>query len=225
MFMLFAAPPEKDVEWSEAGAEGAFRFLNRVWRITCKWHGEIQAIDDSPAASAEFSTAARGLRRKTHQTIARVTHDIRTRLHFNTAIASLMELTNELYAFDGGLKDTPSALDLFAIREALEALAKMLSPFTPHIAEELWEGLGHDEILVSSAWPSFDAELAKADELEIPVQLNGKLVARIVVPADITDDALAETALANDRVQDRLNGRQVAKTIVVPKRLVNLVAR
>jgi leucyl-tRNA synthetase len=224
LFMLFAAPPEKDLEWSEAGAEGASRFLNRVWRIVHKWHSRI-ADCGLQIADSDFSAAARALRRKTHQTIKRVTTDIGERMNFNTGIAALMELTNEIYAFDGALKDGATPADKFALKEALEALAKLLAPFTPHIAEELWQSLGHDEIVVAAAWPQFDAELAKEEELEIPVQLNGKLIARLIVPADATDEALKEAALANERVQARLAGRQVVKTIVVPQRLVNVVAK
>jgi leucyl-tRNA synthetase len=222
LFMLFAAPPEKDLEWSEAGAEGASRFLNRAWRIVYKWRQQVSGISTQ---QAEFSPAARALRRKTHQTIKRVTHDIGDRMNFNTAVAALMELTNEIYAFDGSLKAEAGETDLFALKEAMEALAKMLAPFTPHIAEELWQALGHDEIVVASAWPEFDAELAKDEELEIPVQLNGKLIARVVVSADISDEALTEAALAHDRVKARLEGRKLVKTIVVSKRLVNLVAK
>ncbi|MDX2034351.1 MAG: leucine--tRNA ligase [Blastocatellia bacterium] len=220
LFMLFAAPPEKDLEWSEAGAEGASRFLGRVWRIIYKWHERLAG-----AAEGEFSAEARALRRKTHQTIKRVTHDIGERLNFNTAVAAMMELTNEIYAFDGTLKGDPAATDRFALREAMESLAKLLAPFTPHVAEELWAHMGHDEIVVGAAWPVFDPDLARDEELEIPVQLNGKLIARVVVPADISDDDLQAAALASDRVQARLEGREIVKTIIVPKRLVNLVAK
>jgi leucyl-tRNA synthetase len=222
--MLFAAPPEKDLEWSEAGTEGASRFLGRVWRIIYKWRARIADLD-SGIADSDFSPAARALRRKTHQTIKRVTHDIGERMNFNTAVAAMMELTNEIYAFDGSLKGDATGADRFAMKEALEALAKLLAPFTPHIAEELWASLGHDEIVVASAWPRFDAELAKEEELEIPVQLNGKLIARVTVPSDVSDDAMKEAALSSDRVQAKLEGRTVVKTIVVSKRLVNLVAK
>ncbi|MBX3277412.1 MAG: leucine--tRNA ligase [Acidobacteria bacterium] len=220
LFMLFAAPPEKDLEWSEAGAEGASRFLNRVWRLVFRWCDKLDGAFDG-----EFSPSARALRRKTHQTIRRVTHDIGERMNFNTAVAALMELTNELYAFEGALNGEAAVEDRFAIREGLLALVKLMAPFTPHIAEELWEALGGEGILVASEWPEFDAALAKDEEVEIPVQLNGKLVARLIAPADVDDDSLAEMALANDRLQARLDGRQVVKTIVVPKRLVNVVAR
>jgi leucyl-tRNA synthetase len=224
LFMLFAAPPEKDLEWSESGAEGASRFLGRVWRIIHKWHDKLGG-----ASEGEFSPEARSLRRKTHQTIKRVTHDIGERMNFNTAVAAMMELTNEIYAFDGSLKGeaatNPGGADRFAMKEAMEALSKLLAPFTPHIAEELWSSLGHGEIVLSSPWPKFDSELAREEELEIPVQLNGKLIARVVVPADVSDDAMKEAALSSDRVQAKLEGKEIVKTIVVSKRLVNLVAR
>jgi leucyl-tRNA synthetase len=210
------------LEWSETGAEGAFRFLNRVWRIVYKWHDRLAGAEEP---GGEISQSAKALRRKTHQTIARVTHDIGERLTFNTAIAGMMELTNEVYAYDGAISGEPSPVDRFVIGEALEALVRLLGPFTPHIAEELWEGLGHGEILISSEWPKSDPELAWPDELEIPVQLNGKLVAKVVVPADVSEDSLIAAVLENDRVKAKLDGRTIAKTIVVPKRLVNLVAR
>ncbi len=220
LFMLFAAPPEKDLEWSEAGAEGASRFLNRVWRIVYKWHDKLQG-----ASAGESSSEARSLRRKTHQTIKRVTHDIGDRMNFNTAVAALMELTNEIYAFDNSLKGEATGSDLFTLKEAMDALAKLLTPFTPHIAEELWAGLGYDEMIVATAWPEFDVELAKEEELEVPVQLNGKLVARVTVSAEASDEVIKEAALSHERVRARLEGREVVKTIIVPKRLVNVVVK
>jgi leucyl-tRNA synthetase len=220
LFMLFAAPPEKDLEWSEAGAEGASRFLNRVWRIVYKWHSKLQG-----ASEGEFSSEARSLRRKTHQTIKRVTHDIGDRMNFNTAVAALMELTNAIYAFDNSLKGGSTGSDLFALREAMDALAKLITPFSPHIAEELWAGLGHDEMIVATTWPEFNDELAKEEELEIPVQLNGKLVARVTVSAEASDEVIKEAALSHERVIARLEGREVVKTIIVPKRLVSVVVK
>jgi len=222
LFTLSDVPPEKDLEWSDTAAEGASRFLNRVWRIVYKWHDLLAGVQGE---AREMSAEARALRRKTHQTIKRVSHDIGERMNLNTAVAALHELTNEISAFDGSLKGAREHSDLFVLQEALEALTKLMTPFTPHIAEELWAVLGHDEIVVASKWPTFDPELARAEELEIPVQLNGKLVARVSVAADASDSDLREAALANERVQARLDGRQVVKTIVVSKRLVNVVAR
>src|SRR5262249_18910333 len=140
-------------------------------------------------------------------------------------VAAMMKVTNEIDAFDGSLKGEITGADRFAMKEAMESLAKLLAPFTPHIAEELWASLGHDEIVVASDWPRFDAELAKEEELEIPVQLNGKLIARVTVPADVSAEAMKEPALASDRVRSKLEGKEVVKTIVVSKRLVNLVAK
>jgi leucyl-tRNA synthetase len=233
LFMLFAAPPEKDVEWDDSAVEGASRYLARVWRIVHKWHDKLSVVSDQwSVVSGEQSDsdnpqspAARALRRKTHQTIKRITHDIGERMNFNTGVAAMMELTNEIYAFDNSLKGEVTDADRFAMKEAMESLVKLLAPFTPHIAEELWASLGQDEVVVGSTWPAFDAELAKEEELEIPVQLNGKLVARVVVPADVSDEALKEAALASDRVLAKLEGKQIVKTIVVPKRLVNVVAK
>ena len=221
LFMLFAAPPEKDLEWSEAGAEGASRFLNRVWRIAYKWHQRLAGGDAQAACTSE----AKALRRKTHQTIQRITHDISDRMNFNTGVAALMELTNEIYAFDSQVGTAPNSGDIYAIREALEALTRMLAPFAPHIAESIWAGLGHDEILLNSSWPSFDTELARDEELEIPIQLNGKLIARLIAPADISEADLINLATTNERVVARLQGRKILKTIIVPSRLVNLVAK
>jgi leucyl-tRNA synthetase len=135
---LSDVPPEKDLEWSDAGAEGASRFLNRVWRIVYKWRGPVAGIEGEPI---EISAEARALRRKTHQTIKRVSHDVGERMNFNTAIAALHELTNEIFAFDGSLKGAPGNSDLFALKEALEALTKLMAPLTPHLAEELWAAL------------------------------------------------------------------------------------
>ena len=222
LFMLFAAPPEKDLEWSEAGAEGAARFLNRVWRIIYKWSDRIA---DCRLQIADFSTEARALRRKTHQTIKRVTTDIAERMNFNTAVAAMMELTNELYAFDAAVKDDSTDADRFVVKEAIESLVKLLAPFTPHIAEELWASLGHDEVVVAASWPAYDAELAKADELEIPVQINGKMAAKVIVAAEISDDDLKAAVMADAKVQAKLADKQIVKTIVVPKRLVNLVVK
>jgi leucyl-tRNA synthetase len=222
LFMMFAAPPEKDVEWDESAVEGASRYLARVWRIIYKWHDKLSGADGQ---AGEFSEAARALRRKTHQTIQRVSHDVGERMNYNTGVAALMELTNEIYAFDNSLKAAASATDLFALREAMEALTKMLAPFAPHIAEELWQGQGHEEILVTSAWPQFDAELAKADELEIPVQVNGKMSGRIRIAAEANEETLKQAALGDEKISAKIAGRQIVKVIVVPGRLVNIVVK
>ncbi|HEV2803127.1 MAG TPA: leucine--tRNA ligase [Pyrinomonadaceae bacterium] len=225
LFVMFAAPPENELRWLETGIEGAVRFLRRVYNFVWRWHETLTNAPNTATDAGEFSDAARALRRKTHQTIARITQDF-AELHFNTSIAALMELLNAL----GDFERTPEAADAgdkFAVREALEALVLMLSPFTPHVAEEMWESLGHAGGLLRSGarWPVADAELARKEALEIPVQINGKLRGRIQATPDTTEDELREAALADERVRAHIAGRQIVKVIVVPQRLVNIVVR
>ena len=230
LFVLFAAPVENELRWSESGIEGAVRFLRRVWTMVYRYAGlRCAAVRDdvtdeqaSGLRTQEFSDAARALRRKTHQTIARVTADFE-KLDLNTNVAALMELLNAISDFNVE-PASASASDAFAIREALEALVIMLAPFSPHIAEEMWEGLGHQGGLLKSAqWPTADTELAKKEELEIPVQVNGKLRSRVVVAPDITEEELRSLALADAKVQSFIDGHKILKVIVVPQRLVNVV--
>ena len=226
LFILFAAPVENELRWSETGIEGAVRFLRRVWTMVYRWREELQrrATPASKRSNEESSDAARSLRRKTHQTIARVTNDSE-KLDFNTNVAALMELSNALGEFNVDPAAASDA-DVFAVREALEALVVMLAPFSPHVAEEMWEGLGHAGGLLKSAqWPSADPELAKKDELEIPVQVNGKLRSRVVVLPDISEADLRDLALADAKVQSFIDGHQIVKVIVVPQRLVNVVIK
>jgi leucyl-tRNA synthetase len=227
LFVLFAAPPENELRWQETGIEGAVRFLRRVYGMVWRWHERLSDASqrqDEPGAE-EFSAEARGLRRKTHQTIARITADFEE-LHFNTSVAALMELSNALGDFQAE-PHTASAGDLYAVREALEALVLMLTPFTPHVAEEMWESLGHMGGLLSSEarWPQTDEELARKEELEIPVQVNGKLRSRIRATPDTPEDELREAALTDDKIQSFTEGREVVKVIVVPQRLVNIVVK
>ena len=219
LFILFAAPVENELRWSESGIEGAVRFLRRVWTMVYKWRGV-----SADQRAEKVSDAARSLRRKTHQTIVRVTDDFE-KLDLNTNVAALMELLNALADFNVD-PATASATDAFAVREAIKALVVMLAPFSPHIAEEMWEGLGHEGSLLKSAqWPTADPELAKKDELEIPVQVNGKLRSRVVVTPDVSEADLRALALADSKVQAFIDGHQVVKVIVVPQRLVNVVIR
>ncbi len=227
LFILFAAPPENELRWQEAGIEGAVRFLRRVWGMIWRWRERLSnaSRNESESDVAEFSESERALRRKTHQTIARITDDFE-QLHFNTSVAALMELSNALS--DSGIQpETASASSVFAVREALEALVVMLAPFTPHVAEEMWEALGHEGGLLGGAalWPVANEELARAEELEIPVQVNGKLRSRIRATPDTGEDALRAAALADEKVRSLIEGREVVKVIVVPQRLVNVVVR
>jgi len=218
LFTMFAAPPEQSLEWSDAGVEGANRFLKRLWRLVTE-HVETGIV--APATSAKG--AAGDLRRKLHETIAKVGDDVGRRTTFNTAIAAIMELCNALGRADG------SAPDQQAVRqEALEAVVKMLAPITPHVCDALWRELGHDrghhdELLLDVAWPSADESALTRDTLTLVVQVNGKVRAKIDVPADADRDTVAEIARAESNVVRFVDDRPIKKTIVVPGKLVNLV--
>lgn len=226
LFVLFAAPVENELRWSETGIEGAVRFLRRVWNMVYRYARVPRAATEEHAGGVrtEFSDAARALRRKTHQTITRVTQDFE-KLDLNTNVSALMELLNALTDYNVD-PSTASANDGFAAREALESLVVMLAPFAPHVAEEMWEGLGHEGGLLKGApWPIADPELAKKDELEIPVQVNGKLRSRVIVAPDISEAELRALALADEKVQSFIDGHQIVKVVVVPQRLVNVVVK
>jgi leucyl-tRNA synthetase len=227
LFVLFAAPPENELRWQETGIEGAVRFLRRVYGMIWRWHERLsdEMQKQSEPGMEEFSTDARSLRRKTHQTIARITEDFE-QLHFNTSVAALMELSNAL----GDFKVEPQSAfiaDVYAVREALESLVLMITPFTPHASEEMWEALGHRGGILSgeARWPKANEELARKEELEIPVQINGKLRSRIRATPDTPEEDLRAFALADEKVQGFINGREVVKVIIVPQRLVNIVVR
>jgi leucyl-tRNA synthetase len=227
LFVLFAAPPENELRWQETGIEGAVRFLRRVYGMIWRWHERLSdALQKGSAPGVEeFSAEARSLRRKTHQTIARITFDFEE-LRFNTSVAALMELSNALGDF-GAEPQTASVEDVYAVREALESLVLMLTPFAPHVAEEMWEAVGYEGGMIGNEahWPRSDEELARREELEIPVQVNGKLRSRIRATPDTPQDELRETALADDKVQGFIAGREIVKVIVIPQRLVNIVVR
>ena len=224
LFVLFAAPVENELRWSESGIEGAVRFLRRVYTMVWRWRERL-ANPAGPSGAMEFSPEARTLRRKTHQTIAKITSDFE-QLHLNTSVAALMELFNQLADFNADPTRASDA-DVFAVREALEALVIMLAPFTPHVAEEMWLGLGHAGGLLKEVprWPVADPELAQREELEIPIQVNGKLRSRVIASPDVSEDELRASALADERVRALTDGHEIVKVIVVPRRLVNVVIR
>lgn len=225
LFVLFAAPVENELRWLETGIEGAIRFLRRVYTMVWRWQERLSDQAQRQAADGEFSPAARALRRKTHQTIKRVTNDFE-QLHLNTTVALLMELFNAITDFNAD-PAAASPSDLFAVREAIESLVLLLAPISPHVAEELWEGLGHGGGLLGrkANWPVADPELARQEELEIPVQVNGKLRSRVIASPDVSEDGLRAAALADDKVRAYIDGHQVVKVIVVPQRLVNVVIK
>ncbi|HEX8746347.1 MAG TPA: class I tRNA ligase family protein, partial [Pyrinomonadaceae bacterium] len=225
LFILFAAPVENDLRWQEAGIDGALRFLRRVYNFTWRWRDAVRDAPEQAPDSAAFSAEARALRHETHRAIERVTRDLEG-LHFNTCIAALMELSNAFGQFPATPENASNA-ERFAAQEALEALVLMLTPFAPHISEEMWEGMGHEGGILTGdvRWPVADAVLARKEELEIPVQVNGKLRARIRATPDATEETLRETALSDEKVRAWTEGGQVVKVIVVPQRLVNIVVR
>jgi leucyl-tRNA synthetase len=224
LFVLFATPVENELRWSETGTEGAVRFLRRLYTLVWKWQDRLSAPNGEVHID-ELGSEGRALRRKTHQTIAKVTSGFE-QLYLNTGVAALMELFNQLSDFDAN-PATASPNDVFVVREALEALAVMLAPLAPHAAEEMWEGLGHSGGLLSGepVWPMADPELARSEELEIPIQVNGKLRSRLVTSPDVSEDELKAAALADERIQSLIDGHEVVKVVVVPRRLVNIVIK
>jgi leucyl-tRNA synthetase len=224
LYVMFVAPPEKEVEWTDTGLEGSFRFLARVWRAADQWRAEAAEAGGGPIDQASLTGAERALRRKTHDTIRRVTQDIDVRQQMNTAVSAMMELVNELYAFtEKSSRGERSAQGPKVAREAIEAVIVMLSPFAPHTMEELWEMYGHRSGLITASWPAFDAEVAKAEELEIPVQVNGKLRGVVRVPPAIADAELEKIALADPNVGAHIAGKTVKKVVIVKGRLVSIV--
>jgi leucyl-tRNA synthetase len=221
LFILFAAPPERDLDWNDQGVEGCYRFLNRVWRIVRRIVATNTGLQPDPAALRAASGAALALRRKTHQTMRKVTEDIQDRFHFNTAVAAIMELINVLYQF--AVEEVRDAPTQQALWETCEATALLLSPFTPHIAEELWQQLGHTDTILRQPWPSYDPTLTEEDEITIVIQVNGRVRSRLMVPASMAEDELREAALRHERIQEWIAGKGIRKVIVVPQKLVNIV--
>lgn len=221
LFILFAAPPERELEWSDQGVEGSFRFLNRIWRI-------VQAFENVLAQKvteydhSNLSEADKDLRRVLHSSIKKVTNDIETRFNFNTAISTMMELVNALYAYKEAAKELNAGL----VYEAISDLIKMMSPFVPHITEELWRGaIDANSSVHEQSWPECDEEALKVDNVEIVLQVNGKVRGRLTVPAEATKEELEKIAMADANVQAHIGDATVRKVICVPGRLVNIVAK
>ena len=228
LYMLFAAPPEKDLEWSDAGIEGASRFLQRVYRLVGRHAGSVGGVtaaitSETGDAASPLSVEERRLLRKAHQSLRHVTDDMEGRWHFNTDVAILMEFVNELIEMEPAV--TAGSIRPSALKNALETLVRLLALFSPHVADELWEALGHSEPLLDVAWPAYDAALAAEEEIEIPVQVNGKLRARIRVPAGAPEEELRRRALAEPKVRQAIEGRQRVRVIVVAQKLVNIVVK
>jgi leucyl-tRNA synthetase len=236
LYVMFVAPPEKEVEWSDTALAGSFKFLVKVWRIVDHW-AETIGGEGMPQCGDDCTDAERKLRRKTHDTIRRVTGDIEQRMHLNTAVSALMELVNEIYDFS---EKTPHgvpargeppagrverAQTLAVLREAIDALVVMISPFAPHMAEELWQMLGNTAGLAKATWPEYDAAVAKAEEVVVPVQVNGKVRARVTARADASEDELRELALADAVVKGHTAGKTIRRVVVAKGPLVSVVVQ
>jgi len=217
LYTLFAAPPERDFEWIESGIEGAYRFLNRLWDFTLK-NKETVKLFEKGLNHNGLSKAGKDLRRKVHETILKFSREMERNYQFNTAIAAVMELLNELQSFKPQNEE-----DKKVVGEAIEAILKLLYPITPHVCEELWERLGKESRLYAESYPEVDQSALKKEEVEIPVQINGKVRAKITVPASADRDAVLEEALKNPAVRKHTEGKEIKKVIYVPGRLLNLV--
>lgn len=220
LFSLFAAPPEKDLEWNDAGVEGAARFLGRVWRLAHEWGGTIK---QASASDRDATKTVQALRRLTHRTIKKVTEDIEREFQFNTAIAALMEFVNRLYKVTAETHEADNAEEATALRDALHALILLLSPFAPHIAEELWAATGHPSGLAQQSWPAYDPAWLVEAVLTIPVQVNGKVRSTLSVPAAWSKEQVVAAAQADAKVGQWITGKAITTVVYVDKRLVNIV--
>jgi len=223
LFSLFAAPPEKDLDWNDHGVEGASRFLNRVWRFVL---AHLEELRGAAAVAAPETESGRAFRRTIHETIVRVTDDIEHDFHFNTAISAIMELINALHAFETASADAmPAGERASLLREAVETAVHLLGPFCPHITEELWGQLGHRESLFTRRWPEADTAALKKKDVTVVVQVDGKVRGRLVVDVDAPEDAVRHRALDDEKVRTWIASRAVERVVVVPNRLVNIVTR
>jgi leucyl-tRNA synthetase len=220
LYILFVAPPEMPLEWQDDQIEGPHKFLLRVWRLLDR-HAEALASEVRERIPTDLTPAARQLRRKVHQTIARVTDDIDGRMKLNTAVAALMELVNEIYRLEPEVASGCRPV----LQEALETLVLLLAPFAPHACEEMWMRLGRRSSVVNRNWPVADAGVAREDLIEVPVQINGKVRARIMVAQGASEEDLRKAALDDPKVKDLLAGKEIVKVMVVPGRLVSVVVR
>jgi leucyl-tRNA synthetase len=221
MFCLFASPPERDLEWSDHGVEGAYRFLNRIWRLLDDNIEDISGIstyenDDS------LTGDLKEIHRKSHETIKKVTSDIENRFHFNTAISAVMELVNDVYRFLNSDQDKGDKA-WSVIREAVEVTVLLLSPVVPHITEEMWRMVGHEDFILNVPWPDYREDALEVEKRLVVLQVNGKVRNRIEVPSSFTEKQIEEAALADVRVKQFTEGREIRKVIVVQKKLVNVV--
>lgn len=216
LFILFAAPPERDLDWSDKGVEGCYKFLNRVYRLV----DELEDVFESNSEFGELNKADKELRAKTNSTLKKVTEDVSTKFGFNTAIAALMELVNDIYKYKE-LDNRNNAV----IREALETVVVILSPFAPHLGEELWSKIGKDGSIFDISWPKYDEDAIQLDEIELIVQVNGKLRNKIMISSDISQEDMKTEALEDEKIKDFIGDKNIVKVIAIPKKLVNIVVK
>jgi leucyl-tRNA synthetase len=227
IFVLFAAPPERDFEWDEGGIEGCARFLSRSWTLVSQVQETLEGVVNAEGQGTDgLPEELVRLRRKAHDTTRRVTEELHRRLHFNTAVAALMELINECYAATSALPANQAGEHAWVYRDTLERFARMLAPLAPHIAQELWEMLGREGYILDAVWPSYDPEALQTDMVSLAVQVNGKLRGRIEVSADLADEAvILDAARSEPNVAQHLEGVTLLRTVVVPGKVVNLVVK
>ena len=230
LYTLFIAPPQRDAEWNDRGVIGSSRFLNRLWNTITLFEEHFKKIPNAEIKHSLFSEETKELYRQINITIKKVTDDIEKSWSFNTAIASIMELLNMVVDFSTELKeknfnDDTVINDLNVLRLSLESTVKILAPFVPHICEELWEILGHNPSIFSESWPTYDDSAIAADQVEMVIQINGKVRSKLVVPSEISEDDLKSLVMGDKKINENLNGKKIVKTIIVPKKLVNLVVR
>ncbi len=217
LFILFASPPEKELEWSDAGVEGGFRFINRVYRLVA----EVAEITQNvPASYKPEGKDDLSLIYVLNHTVKRVTDDIRERFNFNTAISAIMELVNEMYRYKE-LDD----INLGLLADATDRLVRMLSPFVPHVAEEMWMSLGHKDSVYLASWPGYDPEALVLAAVEVVVQINGKVREHLEVPSGLDKEAFTQTLLSDERVKALLENKEIIKYIAVPDKLINIVVK
>ena len=220
LFILFAAPPTQDLEWSDSGLEGSYRFVNKIYRLVGGFIEDAKSNNIGKLSASTLNKEQKAVRQKTHQTLGKITDDMSRRHSFNTAIAALMELSNTLAKFNA--TDEAS----MAVRaESIDIILKALSPMTPHICHHLWEALGHTTPMINEAWPSVDETALAQDEIQIIVQVNGKLRAKLMLSADMDKSQVEVQALADENVTKFTEGKNVVKVIVVPNKLVNIVVK
>lgn len=217
LFILFAAPPERELDWSDAGVEGSYRFLNRVYRLVYEY---VEKYGAAPEAFEVKTAADKSLNYMLNAAIKKVSEDVGGRFSFNTAISSIMELVNEMYRYKEAAE-----LNTGLLGKAVKELILILSPFTPHICEEMWEHIGQTGSLTTMAWPEFDEDALVKDEVQIVVQVNGKLKDKIMVANNASQDELEKIAMENEKIQALLEGKTVVKVVSVPNRLLNIVVK